>query len=66
MNDASAFITGSDFEELDEIIQVYNLEVEDFHSYFVGENSILVHNMYPKQDLPVRDASTSLIMPKFF
>ena len=44
LNGSSAFITGSDFEELDEIIQVYNLEVEGFHSYFVGENSILVHN----------------------
>jgi len=23
---------------------VYNFEVEDFHTYYVGENSILVHN----------------------
>ena len=29
---------------LDEPALVYNLEVEDFHSYFVGSVSILVHN----------------------
>ncbi len=25
-------------------VKVYNLEVEDFHTYFVGESSVLVHN----------------------
>jgi len=25
-------------------IKVYNLEVEDFHTYYVGEDGILVHN----------------------
>lgn len=25
-------------------IKVYNFEVEDFHTYFVGESSVLVHN----------------------
>lgn len=25
-------------------VTVYNFEVEDFHTYYVGENSILVHN----------------------
>ncbi len=32
------------FEHLTCSIKVYNFEVEDFHTYFVGENSILVHN----------------------
>ena len=31
-------------EILESPIKVYNLEVEDFHTYFVGENSLLVHN----------------------
>ena len=31
-------------EKLKEEIKVYNFEVEDFHTYFVGENRILVHN----------------------
>ena len=25
-------------------VKVYNFEVEDFHTYFVGESSVLVHN----------------------
>lgn len=29
---------------------VYNLEVDDFHSYFVGDEPILVHNDYGKGD----------------
>ena len=31
-------------EILESPIKVYNFEVEDFHTYFVGESSILVHN----------------------
>ena len=31
-------------EKLAEPIIVYNLEVEDFHTYFVGEFGVLVHN----------------------
>ena len=29
-------------------ILVYNLEVEDFHTYYVGRSSVLVHNMCPR------------------
>lgn len=25
--------------------KVYNFEVEDFHTYYVGDNSVLVHNV---------------------
>ena len=32
-------------EELTEPVAVYNFEVADFHTYYVGENSVLVHNM---------------------
>lgn len=36
-------VTGLRLEKLDQPIPVYNLEVEDFHSYFVG-SGVLVHN----------------------
>ena len=32
-------------EILEAPIAVYNFEVEDFHTYYVGEGSVLVHNM---------------------
>ena len=32
-------------EILESPIAVYNFEVEDFHAYYVGEQSVLVHNM---------------------
>ena len=31
-------------EGLEEPVTVYNFEVADFHTYFVGESSVLVHN----------------------
>ena len=34
-----------DIEKLSEPIKVYNFEVEDWHTYFVSEEMILVHNM---------------------
>jgi len=36
--------------ELDEVVEVFNFEVEDCHTYFVGTNYILVHNTCPKKD----------------
>lgn len=39
-----ALVTGSQFEKLDVPVKVYNLEVEGFHSYFVGDVLVLVHN----------------------
>ena len=36
--------------ELDEPVEVFNFEVEDCHTYFVGSNYILVHNTCPKKD----------------
>ena len=30
--------------ELDEPVEVFNFEVEDCHTYFVGEQCVLVHN----------------------
>ena len=35
-------------EILEAPIAVYNFEVEDFHTYYVGDGGILVHNMCPQ------------------
>ena len=32
------------YEALEEPVTVYNFEVEDWHTYFVSENNVLVHN----------------------
>lgn len=39
-----AYVTGSELEQLSETIKVYNLEVADFNTYFVGDEAVLVHN----------------------
>ena len=39
----TATVTGFTLEKLDTPIAVYNIEVEDFNSYFVG-GGVLVHN----------------------
>lgn len=31
-------------ENLDEAVKVYNLEIEDSHTYYVSADSVLVHN----------------------
>ncbi len=36
-------VTDVEIEKLAEPVLVYNLEVEDFHTYFVGEYGVLVH-----------------------
>ena len=43
-NGKASFVHSIRIEKLDQPIQVYNFEVEDFHTYFVGENCVLVHN----------------------
>lgn len=42
-------------EKLAEPILVYNLEVENCHTYFVGEFGILVHNIYERKDVQVEN-----------
>jgi hypothetical protein len=44
-------------EILESPIKVYNFEVEDFHTYYVGEQSVLVHNecrLAKKEQLPTK------------
>ena len=38
--------------ELDEPVEVYNFEVEDCHTYFVGELNVLVHNACQRHGNP--------------
>ena len=44
LDGTTSVILASKTEKLDEPVLVYNLEVEDFHSYFVGCVPVLVHN----------------------
>ena len=46
-------MTGLNLEKLDKPIPVYNLDVEDFDTYFVG-SGVLVHNRCkkPNEDSP--------------
>ncbi len=43
-NGKNAIITSLEVEHYDEAQTTYNFEVEDFHTYYVGEEGILVHN----------------------
>jgi hypothetical protein len=43
---STAVVTGAELEKLEEPIKVYNLEVEDYNTFFVGDEAVLVHN-YP-------------------
>ena len=40
-----AYVDAVEHEKLSGPIQVYNFEVEEFHTYFVGNACVLVHNM---------------------
>lgn len=50
-----AVITGSEIEKLDEKILVYNLEVADFNTYFVGDYAVLVHNYQDVKNKPMEN-----------
>ena len=45
-NNGNTLVVEQIFRETlhDETVKVYNFKVEDHHTYYVGENSILVHN----------------------
>jgi len=43
-------VTGLVLEKLDKPISVYNLDVEDLHSYFVG-SGVLVHKVVNPETL---------------
>ncbi len=37
-------VTGTKVVELEEAVRIYNLNVDEFHTYFVGSQGLLVHN----------------------
>jgi hypothetical protein len=37
-------------EILEKSVNVYNLEVQDFHTYFIGESGVWVHNQGCKNE----------------
>ena len=44
VNGEDLFVEKHRVEELDEPVDVYNFQVEDYHTYFVGESAVWVHN----------------------
>ena len=56
-------VTDLELEKFAEPIFVYNLEVEDFHTYFVGEYGVLVHN-YKNEELDLEINVDDLSMSK--
>ena len=44
-------------------VTVYNFEVEDFHTYYVSEQKVLVHNTCAATKKNVQKKSTEVIMP---
>ena len=57
-------VTDLELEKLAEPILVYNLEVEDFHTYFVGEYGVLVHNKYKNEQKTIKAAADEAGLPK--
>ncbi len=48
-NGSTLIVEDRKVETIDEPVKVYNFQVEDFHTYYVGNIEILVHNAdYPK------------------
>ena len=41
-------VTGIWVEWLEEVVEVYNFEVADYHTYYVGDGDVLVHNTCSK------------------
>ncbi len=48
---SSGRVENVEITELDEPVTVYNFCVMDFHTYYVGENEVLVHNTCKKADV---------------
>ena len=44
-NGEDAFVDAIRCEKLAEPIQVFNFEVEDFHTYYVSASCVLIHNI---------------------
>lgn len=44
LDGSTSVVMSLELERLAEPVKVYNLEIEDYHTYFVGGVSVLVHN----------------------
>ena len=64
LNGNNIKIDGVEVQKLDKEIKVYNFEVEDFHTYFVGETGILVHNTCFKTTIKTTSSLNSRILSK--
>lgn len=47
-------------EILEQPVKVYNFEVDEFHTYHVGENGFWVHNICGKRNTPDQEAVIDL------
>lgn len=54
-------VKGVEIKELKDYIRIYNLNVEDYHTYFVGNEELLVHNNCSEAMTAIRSAA----IPKF-
>ena len=61
----TATIKSVNLLELDEPVEVFNFEVEDCHTYFVGELNVLVHNAGCGQDHHFLSNKSKTYTPKF-
>ncbi len=55
VNGEDLFVEKHRVEEFDEPVAVYNFQVEDYHTYFVGESAVWVHNSECKVSTSRRD-----------
>ena len=55
MNGEDLVIVKFFIEETAESVSVYNFQVEDYHTYFVGESAVWVHNSECKVSTSRRD-----------
>ena len=55
VNGEDLFVEKHQVEELHEPATVYNCQVEDYHTYFVGESAVWVHNSECKVSTSRRD-----------
>jgi len=57
-------VTSTEYEKLEIPVKVYNFEVEDFHTYYVGKQAALVHNtcksFYRGGDYTARDIDVKM------
>ena len=59
----AARIESSETRQLDRPVKVYNFEVEDYHTYYVSEQKVLVHNTCSKISKNVTQVNKSKYSP---